>query len=158
MSIKIGGRFFCVVFTTQKNRPPSIIVYLTIMCVIHYNMIRRCLMSDVKKIIDNFIQELKRGTLVLSVLLSVKEPTYGYSLVQMLQEKDIDVDQNTLYPLLRRLEKQELLNSEWDTEGSRPRKYYIISEIGLEVLNQLIHHWRSTYSTINELIESEEEK
>lgn len=113
-------------------------------------------MTEVNKIIENLAQELKRGNLVLSVLLSVKETTYGYSLVKSLQEKGMDVDQNTLYPLLRRLEKQGMLISEWNTEGSRPRKYYIISQVGMEVLEELIKHWKSLYTKINTLIERKE--
>ncbi len=110
-------------------------------------------MNDKSKIIDNLLLELKRGTLVLSVLLNVDNPTYGYSLVQSLQEKGIEVEQNTLYPLLRRLEKQELLSSNWDTEGSRPRKYYIISSLGTEVLNELIIQWQKNQFVIDTMIQ-----
>ena len=73
-------------------------------------------MDDTEAILDNLIQELKRGTLVLTVLLCTAEPVYGYALVGRLQERGIDVDQNTLYPLLRRLEKQGLLASDWGHE------------------------------------------
>ncbi len=110
-------------------------------------------MNDKSKIIENLLLELKRGTLVLSVLLNVDNPTYGYSLVQSLQEKGIEVEQNTLYPLLRRLEKQELLSSNWDTEGSRPRKYYIVSSLGTEVLNELIIQWQKNQFVIDTMIQ-----
>ena len=62
-------------------------------------------MDDKKKIIENLLQELKRGTLVLSVLLNSNESCYGYSLVSKLQESGVEIEQNTLYPLMRRLEK-----------------------------------------------------
>lgn len=109
-------------------------------------------MSDTKKILDNLIGELKRGTLVLSVLLSTSNPTYGYSLVQTLQEKGIDIEQNTLYPLLRRLEKQGLLTSDWDTTESRPRKYYCISPTGIEILASLTEEWQRTNKIIQSMI------
>jgi len=110
-------------------------------------------MSEREKIVDNLLQELKRGTLVLSVLINTDEPTYGYSLVQNLNQLGIDIEQNTLYPLLRRLEKQGLLMSEWDTTESRPRKYYSISQLGKEVLADLTHEWKKINSTISLMLE-----
>lgn len=111
-------------------------------------------MSDKEKIIENLLQELKRGTLVLSVLLNTKEATYGYSLVSKLNDAGIDIEQNTLYPLLRRLEKQELLISEWDTTESRPRKYYHISRLGELILNDLTREWQKTNHIINTMIDN----
>jgi len=110
-------------------------------------------MNDKEKIINNLVGELKRGTLVLSVLLNTKEATYGYSLVQKLQTLGVDIEQNTLYPLLRRLEKQELLTSSWNTTESRPRKYYQISSMGKEVLSDLTSHWYETNKIINTMLE-----
>ena len=74
--------------------------------------------------LTNLELELRRGTLVLSVLSQLAQPRYGYSLVQGLESKRVSIDPNTLYPLLRRLEKQGLLYSEWETGGPKPRKYY----------------------------------
>ena len=113
-------------------------------------------MNTKDSIIENQLGELKRGTLVLSVLLNTSKPTYGYSLVQSLQDKGIDIEQNTLYPLLRRLEKQDLLASSWDTTESRPRKYYVISDLGKEVLKVLTQHWQNTNTTIQSMIEEKE--
>lgn len=90
---------------------------------------------------QNFLTELRRGSLTLAVLGSLREPKYGYALLQILQEQHIDIEANTLYPLLRRLESQELLTSDWDTSESRPRKYYTISGKGGEVLRQLLTEW-----------------
>lgn len=104
------------------------------------------------KVVDNLLQELKRGILVLSVLLCVDEASYGYSLVNMLKTKDVDIEQNTLYPLLRRLEKQGLLESLWDTEESRPRKYYKISNRGIEVRERLKSEWNKNNKVIENLI------
>src|SRR6476659_6553998 len=69
-------------------------------------------------------QELRRGTVVLACLLLLRKPGYGYALLDQLRDLGFAVDANTLYPLLRRLESQGLLTSSWDTEESRPRKFY----------------------------------
>jgi DNA-binding PadR family transcriptional regulator len=95
-------------------------------------------MSD---LLNSLTTELRRGTLTLAVLSQLRTPQYGYSLVQLLEESGISIDQSTLYPLLRRLEKQELVTSSWDTTESRPRKYYVLSEYGLEVFLQLKKEW-----------------
>lgn len=130
---------------------------LTIVCIVQYNDINSKKVGDYVSqkdvIVTNLVGELKRGTLVLSVLLNTKESTYGYSLVQALQNLGIDIEQNTLYPLLRRLEKQALLSSSWDTTESRPRKYYQISPLGLEVLSDLTAHWQETNKVINAMLE-----
>ena len=115
-------------------------------------------MDDNKKVIENLLQELKRGTLVLSVLLNSDESFYGYSLVTRLQDSGVDIEQNTLYPLLRRLEKQGLLVSNWDTSESRPRKYYKISSYGKETLDILKKEWIKTHEVISSLMDREESK
>ncbi len=105
-----------------------------------------------KNPLEGLIQELKRGTLVLGVLSQLKQPLYGYSLVSSLSEKGMDIDKNTLYPLLRRLETQGLLISEWNVEESRPRRYYQLSAKGYEVLMQLSVEWEKLNLTIVELL------
>ena len=97
---------------------------------------------------QNFLTELRRGSLTLAVLGSLREPRYGYALLQILQEQNIDIEANTLYPLLRRLESQELLTSDWDTSESRPRKYYTVSAEGKEVLEALMVEWGSMQRSI----------
>lgn len=92
-------------------------------------------------IMSSLSTELKRGTLTLLVLSQLKSKEYGYSLVQKLEEKQIPIEAGTLYPLLRRLEKQELLDSEWDTSENRPRKFYTLSKKGLAVYEQLKKQW-----------------
>lgn len=82
-------------------------------------------------------QEIRRGTVVLASLIALRRPGYGYALLGALAEHGIDVDANTLYPLLRRLEDQGLLTSEWDTKQARPRKVYRTSEQGLRVIQVL---------------------
>ena len=109
-------------------------------------------MNDIEKTVNNLLQELKRGTLVLSVLLNSSKPCYGYSLVTKLKDSGVDIEQNTLYPLLRRLESQGLMESSWDTSESRPRKYYKISKDGIKVKETLYKEWRRTNDVIEKMI------
>lgn len=108
-----------------------------------------------EKIIENFTQELKRGIITLNVLNELSEPEYGYSLASKLQEKGIEVEQNTLYPLLRRLEKQKLIESSWSLEGSRQRKYYSLNEKGKKVLEKLKLEWKKIVDSTNYLLDKE---
>lgn len=109
-------------------------------------------MSDQEKLLQNIQQEMKRGTLVLAVLMLMDEPQYGYSLIQGLNDKGIEIEQNTLYPLLRRLEKQGLLNSLWQVEENRPRRYYQISLGGSELRKALIEEWHAISKSMSKLI------
>ena len=109
-------------------------------------------MEDFNKLFLNSQQEMKRGTLVLAVLLLLEEPQYGYGLLQLLQNSSIDIEQNTLYPLLRRLEKQELLDSIWQVEENRPRRYYKISEKGKNLRIFLIEEWNKVSNSMTMLI------
>lgn len=108
------------------------------------------------KLLNSFITELRRGTLTLAVLSQLRTPQYGYSLVQLLERSNILIDQSTLYPLLRRLEKQELVVSSWDTSESRPRKYYVLSEYGIETFNQLKAEWEQSSRELYTLLKGEE--
>ena len=83
------------------------------------------------------VQELRRGTVVLACLIRLRTPDYGYALLESLSELGFSVDAGTLYPLLRRLEKQGLLSSEWNTEEARPRKFYTTSALGHELAETL---------------------
>jgi DNA-binding PadR family transcriptional regulator len=77
--------------------------------------------------LDNVILELRRGVIVMAVLSLLQEEQYGYSVLKLLSDQGLEVDQGTLYPLLRRLESQGLLESAWRVEEARPRRYYSIS-------------------------------
>jgi PadR family transcriptional regulator PadR len=88
------------------------------------------------------LQELRRGTVVLACLIRLRTPDYGYALLESLNTLGILVDANTLYPLLRRLEKQGLLTSEWNTDESRPRKFYRTSRTGEHLADALMTDWR----------------
>lgn len=104
------------------------------------------------EIINNLILELRRGTLMLSVLSQLRERQYGYSLKERLAEQGMDIDQGTLYPLLRRLEKQGLLSSEWDVSETRPRRYYVLSASGQEVLAAMITEWQQLVKVMEHLL------
>lgn len=108
-------------------------------------------------LLNSLTTELRRGTLTLAVLSQLRTPQYGYSLVQLLEESGISIDQSTLYPLLRRLEKQELVSSSWDTSESRPRKYYVLSEYGLEIFLQLKTEWINNSKELYALLRGNEE-
>lgn len=109
-------------------------------------------MNEVNQHLEKLMQELRRGTLTIAVLSQLSEPQYGYSLVTKLDDIDIPVEPGTLYPLLRRLEKQGLLDSKWDTNESRPRKYYLLSDIGNEVYAQLVKEWNGITSSLSKVI------
>ena len=108
---------------------------------------------DIDEVVSGLILELRRGTLILLVLSQMKEPTYGYSLVKTLSDNQIPMDANTLYPLLRRLEGQGLLSSQWDTAQGKPRKYYQITEAGMEVLEKTKIYWKSFSDHVDKLLE-----
>jgi PadR family transcriptional regulator, regulatory protein PadR len=102
--------------------------------------------------LENLIQELRRGMIVLAVLAHLQEEQYGYSVMKGLAERGLEIDQGTLYPLLRRLENQGLLVSDWRLEESRPRRYYAISEAGKQILPTLIEEWNRMVSTLKPLL------
>ena len=106
---------------------------------------------------ENLISELRRGTLVLCVLSRLQEQQYGYSLKEQLSEHNIEINQGTLYPLLRRLESQGLVDSEWVLTGSRPRRYYRLNVSGQEVLDTLVHEWQNMVEAINHLLKERED-
>jgi DNA-binding PadR family transcriptional regulator len=113
-------------------------------------------MPDVNETINGLLNELRRGTIVIGVLSQLYKPQYGYSLVPILEEKGLSVDPGTLYPLLRRLEKQELLESKWDTNEARPRKYYLLSPFGQEVYTGLCREWRKLIISMEAVMKDSE--
>ncbi|WP_010199270.1 PadR family transcriptional regulator [Bacillus sp. m3-13] len=106
-------------------------------------------------LLQSMTTELRRGTLTLAVLSQLRTPQYGYSLVQLLEKSGITIEQSTLYPLLRRLEKQELVTSSWDKTESRPRRYYVLSNYGKEVLEKLKKEWEKTSQELSILLREE---
>lgn len=102
--------------------------------------------------LDKMRLELRRGVLVLAVLASLKQPHYGYSLRKQLQDGGIDIDEGTLYPLIRRLAEQGLLDSEWQLGEGRERRYYQISEMGAGLLSQLSDEWQQLNGALSKLL------
>ncbi|MEI2640811.1 MAG: PadR family transcriptional regulator [Candidatus Nanopelagicales bacterium] len=96
-------------------------------------------------------QELRRGTAVLACLLLLRTPEYGYQLLESLTAAGLDVDGNTLYPLLRRLEKQGLLASAWNTDEPRPRKYYETTALGDQMAASLVAEWQQLNASLSDL-------
>ena len=106
---------------------------------------------------QNLVQELRRGVIILAVLSQLHDEQYGYSLMKLLEEKGMQIDQGTLYPLLRRMEDQKLLQSNWRVESSRPRRYYTLSEFGKKVYQEMIIEWSRIKSTVDNLLRREKE-
>ena len=104
-----------------------------------------------EELLGGHLQELRRGTVVLACLSILKQPGYGYGLLEALEQAGFAVEANTLYPLLRRLEKQGLLTSSWDTEEARPRKFYTTSEQCAELLDALLKDWEALHASIRQL-------
>jgi DNA-binding PadR family transcriptional regulator len=100
------------------------------------------------EVLAGHLQELRRGTVVVGALASLRTPSYGYALLETLAAAGISVDANTLYPLLRRLEKQGLLVAEWNTEEARPRKFYRSSPEGEALLAALLQDWDALHGAI----------
>ena len=92
--------------------------------------------------VDTILLELRRGVLILAVLSQLEHEEYGYSLLTRLSESGLEIDQGTLYPLMRRLESQGLLESSWRIEEARPRRYYTLSAQGCQAVKQLTEEWR----------------
>ena len=104
------------------------------------------------EVLENLRLELRRGCLVLAVLAKLRSEYHGYALSKALAESGLEVDENTLYPLLRRLESQQLLVSEWRVEDKRNKRFYRLSEEGQTVLERLLVEWRSINGAIENLL------
>jgi PadR family transcriptional regulator, regulatory protein PadR len=101
---------------------------------------------------ENVILELRRGVIVLAVLSRLDQEQYGYSLIKSLADNGLEIDQGTLYPLLRRLESQGLLQSNWRVETDRPRRYYVLSEEGRTLLPRLKEEWNGIVSMMGKIL------
>jgi PadR family transcriptional regulator PadR len=104
---------------------------------------------------ENLRLELRRGCLVLAVLAALRREQYGYTLRKTLSEHGLEIDEGTLYPLLRRLESQGLLASEWREEEKRKKRFYLLSADGALVLDQLLAEWRNLDSSIYAILKEQ---
>jgi PadR family transcriptional regulator PadR len=101
---------------------------------------------------ENLRLELRRGFLVLAVLAELRSERYGYTLRKALEERGIAIDEGTLYPLLRRLETQGLLASQWREEDKRNKRFYRLSHDGKLILKQLVAEWQSINASLNGIL------
>lgn len=101
---------------------------------------------------ENLRLELRRGCVVVAVLAALRSEQYGYTLRKALSEQGMDIDEGTLYPLLRRLESQGLLASEWREEDKRNKRFYRLSPDGRQVLKQLLVEWESIDSSLRGIL------
>jgi PadR family transcriptional regulator PadR len=102
---------------------------------------------------ENLRLELRRGSLVLAVLATLRSERYGYTLRKALSESGLEVDENTLYPLLRRLETQGLLTSEWREENKRNKRFYRLAPEGERMLVRLLAEWQTIHAAVNAICE-----
>ncbi|MGW0807742.1 PadR family transcriptional regulator [Nonomuraea sp. NPDC002799] len=105
---------------------------------------------------DKLELELRRGVVVLAALSQLHTARYGYELRQSLAESGMTIEEGTLYPLLRRLESQGVLTSEWRTDGGAPRRYYVLSTEGRELYQRLTVAWRGLNDTMDRLLKDGE--
>jgi PadR family transcriptional regulator, regulatory protein PadR len=110
-------------------------------------------MDNTNDYIQNMVLELRRGAIVIAVLSQLEEEQYGYSLLKGLADQGMDIEQGTLYPLLRRLESQGLVQSNWRiVDEARPRRYYQISAQGRQAFVQLKKEWSDLVTTMNGML------
>lgn len=118
-----------------------------IVCVVHY-------MSqgiEIDQRFENLRQELRRGSLPLAVLAALRVEHYGYTLRKTLAEHGMAIDEGTLYPLLRRLETQGMLVSQWREEDKRNKRFYRLSADGKSILKQLSAEWKSIHASLEDI-------
>lgn len=109
-------------------------------------------MTVTENIFENLRLELRRGCLTLAVLAQLKQEHYGYTLRKALAARGMEMDESTLYPLLRRLEAQGLLTSEWREEDKRNKRFYKLSSEGEQVFARLLEEWNSINTAISNLL------
>lgn len=102
--------------------------------------------------IGPFETEMNRGFLQVLVLVLLEKDMYGYAMVKVMEEKKYALEENTLYPLLRRLEKKRLIESKWDITEDRPRKFYTITKNGRKVRAGLLKMWQQQNAIMNRLL------
>src|SRR5580692_9427042 len=109
-------------------------------------------MTVAENLFENLRLELRRGCLTLAVLAQLRQEHYGYTLRKALAQRGLEIDESTLYPLLRRLETQGLLASEWREEEKRNKRFYRLSPAGEEIFSRLLEEWNAINTAINNLL------
>lgn len=103
-------------------------------------------------IFESLRLELRRGSLILAVLGQLKAEHYGYTLRKALAEVGVEIDEGALYPMLRRLESQGLLTSEWREEEKRNKRFYRLSPLGSDILLRLVAEWRALNQSVDAIL------
>jgi len=103
-------------------------------------------------IFENLRLELRRGCLILGVLAALRTECYGYTLRKSLSDLGMEIDEGTLYPLLRRLESQGLLISEWREQDKRQKRFYRLSQDGFQILDRLLIEWNATNVSLTQIL------
>jgi len=106
---------------------------------------------DSDALLQKMTQELRRGSLTLAVLQALRREHYAYSLRKYLADHGLEVDEGTLYPLVRRLEKDGVLTSEWREESARKRRFYRLSALGQALLPRLRQEWQQLADALNRI-------
>src|SRR2546425_12762740 len=118
-------------------------------CIVHYMTHG----TENDGLLENLRLELRRGCLVLAVLAELRTEQYGYTLRKGLSERGLEVDEGTLYPLLRRLESQGLLASAWREEDKRNQRFYRLLPEGEQILGQLLEEWKSINASLERILQ-----
>src|ERR1700689_5211734 len=105
-------------------------------------------------IFDAIRLELRRGCLVLAVLAQLREEHYGYTLRKALSDEGLAIEESTLYPLLRRLDTQGLLTSEWREEDKRNKRFYRLSSDGERIFGELLKEWEGIHAAVTSILDS----
>lgn len=109
--------------------------------------------QEASELFENLKLELRRGCLTLAVLTQLRTERYGYTLRKALADDGLEIDEGTLYPLLRRLESQGLLVSQWREEDKRNKRFYRLSTAGEPILNQLLAEWQRINTSLNKILQ-----
>lgn len=108
---------------------------------------------ETSELLEKMRQELRRGVIILAVLGQLRQEHYGYSLRKSLEDKGLPMDEGTLYPLIRRLQKQGVLDSEWRVESNRKKRFYQLNDQGRTILDALSEEWRTMNDTIHRIVD-----
>ena len=131
-------------------------IYLDINTVLHIVCVVHCMENSNKsgaELFENLRMELRRGCLIVAVLAQLRNEHYGYTLRKALADQGLAIDEGTLYPLLRRLESQGLLISEWREENKRNKRFYRLSTQGELTLQQLLDEWHTINKSLDRILE-----
>ena len=126
--------------------------YCVMLCMVYRTLQGAAMVDSRENPVSKLELELRRGALVLAVLSQLRQTQYGYSLRQALADRGMPIEEGTLYPLLRRLEGQGVLASEWRIEDGPPRRYYRLNDAGEALLVELTAYWNSLVGTMADLL------